>query len=392
MAQCYTSIFGTLVGCSGCMITIESLASFDASSMHLMTFATFIAVTLDGLIRHKQFSKIRYIPYSAYIEIVLLFFAVSIASNQAYNFEIPFPLFIIFRSGTLLANVILTRLIQRRVYSWSKLSSVLVVTIGIAIFTMEERSVGHVLHKKVPPYWAQFVPLPTFAIGILLMSLCLFGSAYMGLAQEKLYFKHGKYPDEMMFYTHFLSLPLFAFVGESIISDVQKYTDSPNVWIADMLELPLPKQWFRLFLVIFMQLICIRNVYQLSSQMSSLNLTMILTLRKFLNLLLSFLLFNNPFTNKHLLAAGMKSNMKISSLLLFLTQICCFPDSGCNASSKISSPAQKCFSEQEMFVGKWLCQVRRRLKPIALQRTRGWPGLNSSFRCRERWIHYGENY
>lgn len=31
------------------------------------------------------------------------------------------------------------------------------------------------------------------------MIFCLFGSAYMGILQEKLYTYYGKHPDEMMF-------------------------------------------------------------------------------------------------------------------------------------------------------------------------------------------------
>jgi UDP-xylose/UDP-N-acetylglucosamine transporter B4 len=298
-------VAGTLVGCSGCMLAIESLASDGNSSMHLMTFATFITITVDGLFRQNLFFKPRHISYRAYAEVVTIFFIVSIASNQAVNFDVPFPLFIIFRSGTLLANVILTRIIQRRVYAWSRLFSVALVTAGIALFTIQERKLGHGVVPKVPPFWTEFVPMPLFFIGVLLMSACLFGSAYMGLLQEKIYSKYGRYPHEMMFYTHFLSLPLFAVVGQSIMEDVATFSNSRPVSVFGWLELPIPSQWLMLLLVVSLQLICIRNVYNLSAQMTSLNLTMILTLRKFLNLLLSFVIFNNPFSAWHALAASM---------------------------------------------------------------------------------------
>ncbi|KAI1705648.1 UAA transporter family domain-containing protein [Ditylenchus destructor] len=250
--QC-SAVAGTLIGCSGCMIAIEALASSGGSSMHLMTFSTFLAITLEGLIRHSEYLKVRHIPYRVYVEVVTIFFIVSIANYQVVNFEVPFPLLIIFRSGTLLANVILTRLLQNR---------------------------------------------------ILLMIASLFGSAYMGLVQEKIYFKYGKHPDEMMFHTHFLSLPLFAFVGESIVADAVKYSNSPNFSVG-FISLPIPTQWVNLALVIVMQLCCIRFVYRLSSQMNSLNLTMVLTLRKCLNLVLSFLLFKNTFTSTHFAASLM---------------------------------------------------------------------------------------
>ncbi|KAI1717556.1 UAA transporter family domain-containing protein [Ditylenchus destructor] len=301
--QC-SAVAGTLIGCSGCMIAIEALASSGGSSMHLMTFSTFLTITLEGLIRHSEYLKVRHIPYRAYVEVVAIFFVVSIANYQVVNFEVPFPLLIIFRSGTLLANVILTRLLQNRLYGWSKLFSVCLVTTGIALFTYQERSISHTFVEHTPPFWVQFVPIPIFFIGILLMIASLFGSAYMGLVQEKIYFRYGKHPDEMMFHTHCLSLPLFAFVGESIVADAVKYSNSPNFSIG-FISLPIPTQWANLALVIGMQLCCIRFVYRLSSQMNSLNLTMVLTLRKCLNLMLSFLLFKNTFTSTHLVASLM---------------------------------------------------------------------------------------
>jgi UDP-xylose/UDP-N-acetylglucosamine transporter B4 len=52
-----------------------------------------------------------------------------------------------------------------------------------------------------------------------------------------------------------------------------------------------------------MQNICVRSIYFLLSEWTSLAVTLVTTLRKFLSLLLSVLLFNNTFTPEHWLSA-----------------------------------------------------------------------------------------
>ncbi|VDO88900.1 unnamed protein product [Heligmosomoides polygyrus] len=49
--------------------------------------------------------------------------------------------------------------------------------------------------------------------------------------------------------------------------------------------------------------ICINNVYRLTALTTSLNVTMVITLRKFLSLFVSFVAFGNPFNVLHFLGA-----------------------------------------------------------------------------------------
>ncbi|VDO17930.1 unnamed protein product [Brugia timori] len=48
-------ISGTLVGCIGCMYFVESIAKEQPSSMNLMTFSTFLFISLEGLIFTSKF-------------------------------------------------------------------------------------------------------------------------------------------------------------------------------------------------------------------------------------------------------------------------------------------------------------------------------------------------
>lgn len=67
---------------------------------------------------------------------VVTFFAVSVLNNYALNFHISLPFHMIFRSGSLLANMILGVFILKRRYTLWKYLSALMITIGVFICTL----------------------------------------------------------------------------------------------------------------------------------------------------------------------------------------------------------------------------------------------------------------
>ena len=58
---------------------------------------------------------------------VIMYFAVSVVNNWALNFSIPMPLHMIFRAGSLIANMIMGVLILGRRYSSIKYGAVLII-------------------------------------------------------------------------------------------------------------------------------------------------------------------------------------------------------------------------------------------------------------------------
>lgn len=116
-------------------------------------------------------------------------------------------------------------IILKKRYEPSKYVSVLMITLGIIICTIVSGSnvVCHLkcviefgsavycfsLHQKstanpdliVEEAPSSFSVLFWWALGIILLTVALFMSARMGIYQEVLYKKHGKYPDEALFIT-----------------------------------------------------------------------------------------------------------------------------------------------------------------------------------------------
>ncbi|EYB85236.1 hypothetical protein Y032_0302g1863 [Ancylostoma ceylanicum] len=137
MSSPIAPILGVLGGCMGCMVFVEKIAKQEPSSMNLMTFSTFLFIASQGLIFTSKFFTVpNKIPLRGYIPTVITFFTVNVVNNQALNFHVPVPLHIIFRSGSLLANLLLSVILLKKKYSLRKYLSVFAITLGIVICTL----------------------------------------------------------------------------------------------------------------------------------------------------------------------------------------------------------------------------------------------------------------
>lgn len=76
------------------------------------------------------------IPFKAYYPLVVMFFLVTVCSNYALQLSIPMPLYMVFSSGSLVVNMIMGMVILKTNYNWSKYLAVLLITIGIIVFTV----------------------------------------------------------------------------------------------------------------------------------------------------------------------------------------------------------------------------------------------------------------
>jgi len=284
------AILMVLVGCCSNVVFLELLVSQDPGIGNLVTFAQFLIIALEGFIFTTKFGTVKpKVPFSAWVMLVIMYFLVSVSNNYALNFNIPMPLHMIFRAGSLMANMLLGVIILGKQYSASKYVSILMITAGIITCTYSSTSSKSVEggDEEKEESWIM--------VGISLLTFALFMSARMGIYQEVVYSKHGKHPREALFYTHALPLPGFLLLAPDIL----------NHWNIVMSSAPLPIIPFvpsmLLYLIgnIFTQYLCISAVFVLTTECASLTVTLVVTLRKFLSLLFSIWYFNNPFTTLH---------------------------------------------------------------------------------------------
>lgn len=93
-------------------------------------------------------------------------------------------------------------------------------------------------------------------------------------------------------------MPAFLFYAPSIWNHaVIAFQSEP--YVLPVVDFVVPVIVVYLVLNVITQFMCISSVYVLTTECSSLTVTLVLTLRKFLSLILSIIYFKNPFTLGH---------------------------------------------------------------------------------------------
>jgi len=302
------AIIVVFIGCCSNVVFLELLVKEDPGSGNLITFAQFLVIATEGFLTTMRcgMSKTK-VPIREYFKLVAMFFVVSVANNYALNFNIALPLHMIFRAGSLLANMVLGIIILKKSYTFMKYSSVLMISAGIFLCTIasaremsDENSANP--HKTFGDFMWWFV-------GIGLLTFALFTSARMGIMQEVLYAKYGKHPREALFFTHALPLPGFILLFSDIANHMQIASSSQPLDSGMLSLVPFfgaaPRIWIYLLGNVITQSICINAVFVLTTECSSLTVTLVVTLRKFISLLFSIWYFQNPFTIFHWLGTAM---------------------------------------------------------------------------------------
>jgi UDP-xylose/UDP-N-acetylglucosamine transporter B4 len=319
----FSLIFG---GCCSNFYALEELVRSVPQSGHLVTLSQFIFVSLLGLPSHLSFIKIggitlpnglkpRAVPLSNWIVMVILFWSVSILNNWALGFSIPVPFHIIFRSGSLMVSMLMGFLFFSRTFSVGKIFGVAIVTAGIVLSSLASANatIGGLENTS------------EFLTGIFILVVALIISCLLGQYQQFVYAKYGKHWAEGLFYMHFLGLPPFLVFYRDIYQVLLEYNSSSPISIGEWIEfaLPghlseaiyfgiggeflrsvfLPKLWFFLILNTVTQYICISGVSKLTSMTSSVTVNLVLSIRKFVSLFLSIIIFNNTFTAGNIIGA-----------------------------------------------------------------------------------------
>lgn len=221
-----------------------------------------------------------------------MFFTSSWLNNYALNFNVSVPLLMIFRSGSLMANMVLGILILNKSYDFWKYLSVFMITIGIFMCTI---ATGSDVKKRSESNENSFF---YWMIGVSMLLLALFMSARMGLYQEVLYKRRGKHASEALFYTHFLPLPAFIFMSNNIYNHTIIASQSELIKLP-ILNISTQIQFIYLVVNFMSHYLCISSVYVLTTECTSLTVTLVITLRKFASIIYSIFYFKHPFTFYH---------------------------------------------------------------------------------------------
>lgn len=185
----------------------------------------------------------------------------------------------------------------------------MIVTIGVVCTTLSAQPSSRATLSNTPG---------SYAVGILILTLALVLSGFMGLAQDRTYAQYGRgHWQEAMFYLHFLALPGFAFVWRDLRRQVRTVHASTRLEVeletfamlfpkAALMSitfpfpailrrlagwrLSIPSFYFPLLLNIATQLLCVTGVHRLTARVNSLTVTLVLVVRKAVSVGISTLL------------------------------------------------------------------------------------------------------
>ncbi|XP_050537905.1 UDP-xylose and UDP-N-acetylglucosamine transporter [Daktulosphaira vitifoliae] len=292
------AIGSTFFGCMSNVVFLELLVKQDPGIGNLITFSQFLLIAIHGFIFTAKFgTKKPSISIKGYLVLVVMFFVTNVLNNYAFDLNIAMPLHMIFRAGSLIANMVMGIIILKKRYSLDKYISVIMITIGISVCTIvSSQDVKKTVIRGVEQNTSEFEDFFWWCLGITCLTVALFISARMGIYQETLYKKHGKHPQEALFYTHLLPLPWFLFLYSNLKEHtIMAFESEPLPYI----NLNVPSTVIYLIGNVITQYLCISSVYFLTTECSSLTVTLVLTLRKFTSLLFSIIYFRNPFTLYH---------------------------------------------------------------------------------------------
>ncbi|XP_063545890.1 UDP-xylose and UDP-N-acetylglucosamine transporter-like [Cydia strobilella] len=269
-----STVIKVFVSCCSSAFLMEILMTKAPECATLITFLQAFFISLQGFVFTTKFGTIKpSIPIKQYIILVVLFFITNVANNYVYSLHVPSTLHMIIRSASSPVSMLVSWYMLNRIPKLTRAVGSILISAGVALALYGGATIEQ--ERGTFVYWC---------IGVVILLATLVTGAFTGLQQEMLYAKHGKHPEEMLFYTHALPLVMFIFITPHLYNTA--------------LTLDL-ETWLIVTLNIISQFFCTQSVHQLATKESSVTVTFILTLRKFVSLLLSSIVFKNNVTILH---------------------------------------------------------------------------------------------
>ncbi|QHS72777.1 Yea4p [Saccharomyces paradoxus] len=303
LLKAFTLVFG---GCCSNVITFETLMSNRTNSINnLITFCQFLFVTCQGLRNfidlHRPFPYFKPLktPFHVYIITVVLFYISSTTNNNVFKYNISIPIHIVFRCFGTVITMFTCWLLNGRKYTKIQISSTLFLTIGAIMASLYKDVDFRYQDLKLQALKiGRDQPVDrTFIFGICILVFSSFTSSLLSAYNERTYQKYGKHWKENIFYSHFLSLPLFLLNRKQLIYEYQVMRKSERILCLNFGgKVKVPREEAILFFNVLTQYFCVKGVNILASKTNALTLSITLLVRKFISLLLSVQLFGNSLS------------------------------------------------------------------------------------------------
>lgn len=160
----------------------------------LITLVQFATISLLG---GRRLLEPRQIPLYHWLAMVVLFWSVSMLTNIALDYRVEMPLHILLKSGSLVINMLLARLILGRRYRWTQVIAILLLSIGVLMATFASAKQGSPPKDFIDPP----VDFGEWSVGVSLLAASLVLGSLLGIYQEQVYRVYGKHWQEGLVYS-----------------------------------------------------------------------------------------------------------------------------------------------------------------------------------------------
>lgn len=309
----FSLIFG---GCCANVYCLETIVKKEPESGLLITLFQFVFTCLSTL--HYQFdANERYlirpspVPFRKWCISAGLFFTVNMMNNWAFAFDISVPVHIILRSFGSVTTMAAGWLRGKR-YSCLQVFSVVILTLGVMLSAWADAdSKGKKMDTSTDD-----ANKSSFGAGLVILLIAQLLSAYMGAYVEDVYRDHGKDWQANLFYSHLLSIPMFAGFAPILRAQFTRLQASQPFHVPVTFASTLPGFLLKTLNatsqhVVYLtanavtQLLCITGVNILSANTSAVTVTIVLNVRKLVSFLLSIWLFGNQMGGMMKVGAAM---------------------------------------------------------------------------------------
>jgi len=312
----FVMVFG---GCGASIIFMEYVLKGDQNAGNLLNATEFVFVliqSLPGRLETGSWTKFKPLraTWASHAQHAVLWVGMSTLANVVFAFNIRIPIHTLFRSCNVIASVVLGWLLFNHRYSMRQLCCVAIITVGIFLASIGDASkiwspggcteCGQAGQPQADVEELSAKEFSIWSMGIAMLALVQVLQATLCHTQAVFYTRFAdkgsrdELADEYLFTSHIVSLLMIVVLWQDIASSAALAAATPVLapW------LPVPRRICWMILNNFTQLACIKGVFRLAANYSPLTVTITLTVRKFLSVVISATWFGNPWTHLHSVA------------------------------------------------------------------------------------------
>lgn len=307
-----------LLSCCYNIFTLQMILIEAPQSPNLISFMQILFLSVEGFVRTTKFMTVKSrVPLWEYVKVSATNFAsISCQSLLIYT-HVDIPLQHLSRASTLIGTLLLGTFVYKKSYRTSKFISVALITFGItAVFVASSDSMHRMVSNSNVKHTVERTSFFQGISTIVLVLAAIYSAALLGIQQENLFIGYGISPKELLFYCHVLLLPWYAILVPDIMHQISIFNKSAPVFVLRG-SLGIPKLWLFTVANVATQYVCTRTIFHMISKYTSLTVSLMMTLRKFVSLVVSLVHFDNNFTSSHWIGTF----FIFSGTLLFVDEI-----------------------------------------------------------------------